>query len=112
MEKNGLEFCDPTKKIYKMIYLQHIISNINPIKNVRVMDDIFPLDTNFMFGDTRNVDPVDLHCIFGDLRTIKRIIKVEHDVSKGIWNYFIEEKCPEKSEIFKGEATFEYFTEW
>ena len=76
------------------------------------MDDIFPLDTNFNNRDPRTMDPVDLQCIFGDLRTIKRIIRVEHDVSMGIWNYFLEEKCPEKSEIFKGEPTFEYFIEW
>ena len=93
----------------KISYLQLMSSNINPLKSVRVLDHLFPLDVSFK--DTAD-DISDYKKYCGDLRTIKRITRVEHDLKSKLWIYNIEEKYPQNEKFFKGEGTFKYFIKW
>ena len=101
--------CFKPKKKLKIIQLQPIASFLNPIKSVRFMDYIFPLERSQFDSSTceRKFGP-----FFGDPRRIKRITSVEHDVENKMWTYHIEERFPQRSGNFKGEETFGYFKEW
>ena len=92
----------------KIIYLQAMTTTINPIKMVRVMDNIFPLNTSF----NGYVQKVDYESCFGDMRFIKRINRIEHDLVKKTYTFFVEEKYPQSHKAFRGEETFGYFKEW
>ena len=83
--------------------------NLNPLKNVRFMDYCFTLDTSFKNSNRtwRDYMPG-----FGDTTLIKRIDRVEHDITHEESTYFIEEKFPDKTKIWKGEETFGYLKEW
>ena len=102
-------YSPPPKKKIKVIYLQLMTTDINPLVNVRVVDHVFPLDSTCLLNSQQKPE---IQFVFGDLRTIKRIRKVEHDQERGTWGYFLEEKFPEKEPIFKGAGTFGYFKEW
>ena len=98
-----------SNKKLKVIHLQPMPSNINPIHTIRFMDYLFPLDSNFK---SLTIKPSNFQPIWGDLRYIKRISSIQRDLNMGTWTYFLEEKFPQKPKLFRGEEQFGYFKEW
>jgi hypothetical protein len=43
---------------------------------------------------------------------LKRITKVEHDLATGYYTHWIDEKIPNRAQIWKGMEKFAYFKEW
>lgn len=92
------------KKKFGLKSVAPMISDINPILNIRMADFLFPLDSSCQYMPKQQ-------SLFHELDTIKRAIKQEYDPKECLTSISLEERYI-SDEKLKGAQNLKYFIEW
>lgn len=99
------------KIILKSIF--KIYRTLNPIKEIRILDFVFPIGGNFSTSSLDSKDSDVFHSQwYAMYNSFKRISRIERDTETDEYTYFLEERWPQKQIIWKGFENLTYFTQY
>lgn len=87
----------------KKLTLKSIEYVINPMKGVRILDLIFPMNSSLAHLNENTFKPLD------SILEFKKTVRMVHENQE--WTYFLEERFPDNSEI-KGMQNLRYYNDW